>query len=872
LGPREISMSNLSIRRFLFLSAASTAMLSSAFAQDNKEGNENSSNFDEIIVTGSSSGGVSQFESSVAVTTFDDQDIRKAAPLTLTDLYAEVPGVWAETSGGESAANIFVRGIPAPGQYRFTKLQVDGLPTVEESGLPFTPPEGYFKLDETIRRVEVIRGGTATIFSSNAAGGIINNITKKGSSDPEGYIGVGFSDFGQVRVDGYYAGPITDELSFSAGGFYRTDDGVRNPGFTANEGGQFSANLTYDPGDGSELNVYGRYVNDRNLFYLPIPLATDQDGNLTSIPGFDANFDTLTSDDVQLARIVLPDGVRDRDLSDGIQTEAFTFGGSYERDLGDGWRLSNNARYVDGDTLFNAIFSLTAPSDGQDFLDARLGQAQAAFEGTDRLVARFLGEGPGTTSTFDFANGGPGNNGNGLLIESGWWSVATQTRSFANDFRLNKDVDFAGEHTFTLGLYGSFSNYASEWNFNNVIQEVDGSPRGVDIFAVDNDAPGGPAVIGALTQNSFSGYGTFYRNYDADVRVLAAYLTDEWQLTDRLRFDAGLRYEQLSIDGQAERLENFDLSDSNPLIGQGDLPTAADDNVTFGGGQFDPFDVTYDEFAWAVGVNYELNENIAFYARANDAFRTPDPNDLAAVASDPLQVSEFPVNDIFQAEGGVKLDYPYLRAFVTGFFSDFSNALFSDPTLATDGSGNTIELQTLLDSETLGIEAEVDVGDFYGFGFNVKVTIQDPEITNLSVFNVSGINIDPGSVQTPDVAGNEVQRIARRIIVAEPRYSFDINDFSGTIYGSIYSVGDRFANPGNTVVLPGFTTVGAGLLVDYNGFEFTFTADNLTNTIGLTEGNPRADFGDFGGGASNISNFGRPIVGRNFRFKVGYRF
>ncbi|MGF1545009.1 MAG: TonB-dependent receptor [Parvularculaceae bacterium] len=839
-----------------------------ALAQDDEVG----SDFDQIIVTGTASGGVSQFESSIAVTTFDEADIRQSAPLTITDLYAEVPGVWAETSGGESAANIFVRGIPAPGQFRFTKLQVDGLPTVEESGLPFTPPESYIKLDETIARVEAIRGGTATIFSSNAAGGIINNITKKGTQDPEGYVGLEFSDFGRVRVDGFYAGPISDDWTFAAGGFYRTDDGVRDPGFTANDGGQFSVNFTYTPDDVSELNVYGRFLDDRNIFYLPIPLDTDQNDELIGIAGFDPNFDTLTTDDLQLTQIVLPDGVRDRDLSDGIRTQAITVGGSYERELGSGWRLFNTARFLEGETLFNAIFSLTAPSDGQEFIDSRLGQAQAAFAGTDRLVVRFNGDGVGTTSTFDFADGDAGNNGNGLIIESGWWSVQTDVRSFADDFRLTRDFSAYGDHSFTLGLYASLSNYASEWNFNNVVTAVAGSPRGLEIFAIDDDAVGGPQAIGALTQNSFSGFGTFYRNYDADVRVLAAYAADEWQVTDRLRFDAGVRFEQLQIDGQAERLETFDLSDNNPLISTSDLPTTADDAVTFGGGVFDPFDVSYEEFAWAVGLNYELTENIAFYARANDAFRTPDPNDLAAVAADPAQVSEFPVNDIFQAEGGVKLDYPYLRAFITGFFSDFSNSLFSDPTTATDATGNVVELQTLLDSETIGLEAELDIGDFYGFGVNLKATLQDPEITALSVFNVAGINIDDSTIARPDGAVNEVQRSARRIIVAEPRYSFAFGETSGTLFTTIYSVGDRFANPGNTVVLPGYTTLGVGMTLDYRGLEFTFVGDNLTNTIGLTEGNPRVDFGDFGGGESNVSNFGRPIVGRNFRFKIGYRF
>lgn len=816
---------------------------------------------DQIIVTGSASGGISQFESSVAITTFNEEDVRQKAPLTITDLYAEVPGIWAETSGGESAANIFVRGIPAPGQYRFTKLQIDGMPTIEESGIPFLPPESYIKLDETIQRVEAIRGGTSTIFASNAAGGIINNITRKGTDESEGYIGLEYGDFGHYRVDGFYTGPITDRLSIAAGGFYRVSDGVRDPGFTANEGGQFRTNLTYELDDG-EITVYGHYINDRNIFYLPVPLGLDGDGELTDIPGFDANFDTLTSDDVARAQIVLPGETRERDLTDGIHTEAFSAGGSFYRDFGD-WRVDNKTRYVDGDTVFNAVFSIFAPTDAQSFLDGRLGAAQTAFPDADRLVLRFLGETPGTTSTFGFAgNGGAGNNGNGLVIESGWWNVETSVRNFQNDFQLSRDVEYFGTHTFTFGAYASFANYKSEWNFNNILQEVDGSPEGLEIFAVDDDAPGGPQVVGAVTQNSFTGYGTLYRNYDADTRTLAFYATDEWQVTDRLRFDAGVRFESLRINGVAERPGTFDLSDENSLIGAGGLPTLADDAVAFGSGTFDPFDETYNEFAWAVGVNYTLTDAIALYARANEAYRTPDPNDLAA---NPAGAGDLPVNDIFQAEGGVKLDFPYVRAFVTGFYSDFTDQIFSDPVV--DQNGNTVEAQVLLASETIGLEAELDIGPFYGFGLNAKATIQDPEIQGFDVVGGGG----GFGVVGDEFIGNEIQRIANRIIVIEPRYEFELEAIDGALFASIFNVDDRFANNGNTIILPGYTTVGVGATVNYGSLEFTFTGDNLTNEIGVTEGNPRTDAFATGGNSS-IATFARPIVGRHFRFRVGYRF
>jgi len=819
--------------------------------EDWREGND----YDTIVVTGSASGTVTKFESSIAISNFNETDIRESAPLTITDLYAEVPGFYVETSGGESAANVFVRGIPAPGQFRFTKLQVDGLPTIEESGIPFLPPESYIKLDETISRVEAVRGGTSTIFASNAAGGIVNHITKKGGDFNEGYIGLEYGDFGRRRVDGFFAGPLNDRLSVAVGGFFRTDDGVRDPGFTANEGGQLRSNFTYRLDEG-ELNVSAHYVNDRNIFYLPIPLGLDGDNDLTGIPGFDANEDTLTSDDVRRARLVLPGGVREKDLTDGINTEAFSLGFSIDREIGD-WHLSNKSRYVDGDTIFNAIFSITPPEDANDFIARQLDRARDAFVGTESVALRFLGEGPGSESTFGFAGpGSAGNNGNGLVIESGWWNVETAVENFQNDLQLTTDFDAGGWHTLTLGGYFSFANYASEWNFNNILQEVDGSPRGLDVFAVDDAGE----VIGALTQNSFTSFGDFYRNYDADVRTLAIYATDEWDITDRLRMDFGARYEELRIEGDAERLGTFDLSDSNPLIGPDGLPTLADDSVTFGAGIFDPFKETYDEFAWAVGVNYIFTDSIAAYARANDAFRTPDPNDLAA---NPSAAGSLPVNDIFQAELGLKLNSEYVRAFINGFFSDFQDQIFSDP--VQDEDGNVIESQVLLESETIGVEAEIDLGPFYGFGANINLTLQDPEIEGFSV-----VGDNDFGVVGDDFVGNEVQRIAGTILRVQPRYDFFYNDIAGAVFLKIFHVDDRFANNGNTIILPSYTTVGVGLTLDWNNYELTVAGDNLTNTIGVTEGNPRTDA--FATGGSSIATFARPIVGRNFRVKLGYRF
>jgi outer membrane receptor protein involved in Fe transport len=430
-----------------------------------------------------------------------------------------------------------------------------------------------------------------------------------------------------------------------------------------------------------------------------------------------------------------------------------------------------------------------------------------------------------------------------------------------NDFRLTRDFEAYGEHAFTLGAYGSFANYQSFWNFNNILQEVDGSPRGLEVYAVDDDGIDGAEIVGAVTQNSFTRYGDFYRNYDADVRILALYLVDEWQVTDALRVDGGIRFENLRINGAAESLETFDLSDENPLISTGELATLADDAVTFGSGRFDPFERTYDNISWTLGANYTFNDYVAVYGRINDAFRTPDPNDLAA---NPGAAADIPVNDIFQAEAGVKVDTEYARAFVTGFYSEFTDALFSDPVL--DESGNTIEAQTLLESETLGVEAELDVGPFAGFRVNLKGTVQSPEIVGFDFIGAPNLGAGTGA----EFDGNEIQRIANEFFVIQPSYEVIGDTWDGLAYLQIFTVGDRFANNTNTVLLPSYTTLSAGLLVNYKGLEFTLVGDNLTNEIGVTEGNPRSDFVQ--AGDIQTATFARPILGRNFRVKVGYRF
>ena len=883
------------LKPLLYISTALLALQAApSYGQDNvdvpqEEEEDGQIQFDTVIVTGRAGGAqITKFESSNSITTFDEEALRVIAPTSTTDLFAEVPGVWAETSGGQSGNNVFVRGIPAPGQLLFSKITVDGIPIIEEHGI-FAPPDGLFKLDETVSRLETIRGGSSSVFASNAPAGVFNFITKKGTQDFEGVAKFEYGNFGHFRGDLFFAGPIDEKTTYAIGGFYRISDGVRNAGFRGDEGGQISATLTRQLERG-EFSVSARYIDDRNIFYLPIPLDLDTDGNLTSFPGLDANTDTLITDDVRFGTFVQPGGNTETfDVADGIRNRAFNIGTEITYDLGGGWTIQNKNRYVDGFTNLSThiIFDFL---EGQQFLNNNyLEAAQAAFGDDVTLAARFLGDGVGSTSTFEF-NPNPnfladgtlnpdgenfgGNAGNGFIGQSGFFSFNNSFENFFNELQVSHAFDTGfGLHNLTLGSYASIYSWDRTEQISTFLHEIAGSPRGIDVFAVD--AAGD--VVGAVTQNSFDQFGNSFLNWNVNGSVFAFYASDEWEVTDKLRIDGGIRYEFQDFDGSVEVPGTFDVSANNPLTPAGGLATLADDNINFGTGEFIPFDSDYDEFAWSIGANYEIISSIAAYLRVSDGFRTPNAqvqatsvvNALGGDLTPQAALNEVPVNDIFQIEGGFKFDLPYVKAFVTGFYTDFTDSAFTDP--VQDADGNIINAQALLSADTLGIETEVDIGPFYGFSLNAKATFQQPDISGFA-FPDAAANVDLADLSSAALVGNEVPRIARRIISVRPKYDFYVGNNAGSVFLDIFNAGARFSDFTNSISIPGYTSLGLGGTLDIGErISLTVIADNLTNEIGLTEGNPRADLFAAGGGIVT-STFGRPIVGRNVRVNLAYRF
>ena len=98
-------------------------------------------------------------------------------------------------------------------------------------------------------------------------------------------------------------------------------------------------------------------------------------------------------------------------------------------------------------------------------------------------------------------------------------------------------------------------------------------------------------------------------------------------------------------------------------------------------------------------------------------------------------------------------------------------------------------------------------------------------------------------------------------------------DFGGLRFFATYThIGVRYSDIANQEVLPAYYTLDAGAVAEIgHNFEVRLQGTNLTNQIGLTEGNARIAVGS-GSGIANNFEMARPIFGREVNLNLRYKF
>ena len=190
------------------------------------------------------------------VTVISEEDIQESTAQTIPDLLRMEVGIHvSDITGNRRTFAVDLRGFGETASFN-TLVLVDGRRVNEPdlSGVDWT----VIPL-ERVKRIEIIRGGSGSVlYGDNAAGGVINIITKEGDTlKGGGEIATG--SYSTFKSDAYASGSL-DDLSFYLSGRYFTSDGYRENSDT--EAKDLGVNLNYYADSILKLYISSGYHKD----------------------------------------------------------------------------------------------------------------------------------------------------------------------------------------------------------------------------------------------------------------------------------------------------------------------------------------------------------------------------------------------------------------------------------------------------------------------------------------------------------------------------------------------------------------------------------------------------------------------------------
>jgi outer membrane receptor protein involved in Fe transport len=443
-------------------------------------------NLDAVVVTGASTR-TSKMKQSNSVSSLSADQITRSAPTSAAEVLRAIPGIRAESSGGEGNANLTVRGAPiSAGGSRYVQFQEDGLPVLMFGDIAFGTADQFVRVDYNLDRLEVVRGGSASTMATNSPGGLINFISKTGQEDG-GNIGITAGVGNRLtRYDMDYGGKIGEKTRVHIGGFYRTGDGGRSAGFNAEQGGQIKGNITHEL-DNGYVRLNFKSLDDRTPTFLPVPVVTTN-GRINTIPGIDPRtaffISPSLSRDVTLGR----DGNNVvSDARDGLHVTSNSIGAEAVLRLGDGWTVEERFRTGKNSGRFIGLF----PSDNGN---------------------------NGTSSTFT-----------GVLFNTS----IDKLNNTVNDLKLTKQIALGGgKATLLGGLFQSSQDVALTWFWNSYTVQMNGSSPSASLAGTGYTTFGGCCA----------------RSFDVQYTTTAPYAGITWE-GGPLTVDASVRRDSQRANG-----------------------------------------------------------------------------------------------------------------------------------------------------------------------------------------------------------------------------------------------------------------------------------------------------------------------------------
>ncbi|MGB6602984.1 MAG: TonB-dependent receptor plug domain-containing protein [Steroidobacteraceae bacterium] len=800
-------------------------------------GPSTSESLQEVVVTATAQS-VRKLDASYNIVSASLDEIQMANPGSAADIYKLSPGIWPESSGGQTGVNIDVAGFPdGGGDSPFFTTMLQGSPLYGSPYLSFMDNSSLIRMDDTVERVEIVQGGTSAIYGPGQPGATANFILRTGTDKETGSLGVTYGSEGMERVDVFESGKLTDGWYGSIGGFYRDSDGVRNPQYPSDIGGQLTATLKHDLDNGSVM-FYVRTLHDKNAWVADFPYTVNN-GSVGVYPGFNQLNSTYNSKQLENFQIPNPacDCFQNDDISDGRGADLNYFGSELKEQLGNGWSISNNFLLDGGYVNTHALINNGNPETLSTFIDTGLGTLPAPLTTAD------------VTATY---NNGQAVNPNQSIVTQQVWLVQKKIMNIEDEFRVSKD--FGNGDILTFGVYATHYTMNDNWSLSSNVL-ITNQPNASPILLTGN--AGGNVYQVTSPQGVVNANGGYYILQQGDATNVAAYLSNAWKI-DHWLIDLSARLEHINLSQQTTNTSPvqmgtaFDLWDNAVDLPNGTYSHGYENNTmpTFSG-----------------GVNYEFTDNMSAYVRINNGVEFENFDDVRC--NNTGCPAKAPLTTLQNYEVGFKVQNRWTYIDLSIYDKVFHGLAYQPVNIDNVDIGPASTYGSVSHGGRL-------VGSVNPFASSDNQPLSTFKITVNGIYEkayytgfvgcVLYENIN--EVETCGTAnGNQLARLPNYQVRVTPS---DTQLFPwGTLTEQLTyeNIGKRFQDDTGLTPLPSYYDLGAGIDARVGeSWEFRVLGSNLTNQLGLTEGNAR-----FGGNTvQNNVGFGRSIVGREVNITAKY--
>ena len=799
-------------------------------------------NLQEVVVTATATA-VKQLDASYNIVSASMQQIAMADPSSAAEIYKLSPGVWPEASGGPTGVNIDVAGFPlGGGDSPYFTTMLEGLPLYGSPYLSFMDNSSLIRMDDTVERVEIVQGGPAAIFGPGQPGATANFILRTGGDVQQGSLGVTYGSEGSERIDAFESGKITDGWYGSIGGYYWQSNGIRNPQYLAYQEQQVTATLKHDLDHGSVV-FWARTLHAHDMWLADFPYSVNN-GSVTTYPGFDQLDSTYNSR--QLQDFQVPDPAcncfENDDISEGRGAQLSYVGSQLKEAFGNGWSISNDVIFDGGLVPTYALVNNGNPQTLESFITGLSGElTTAGLTPAD------------VTATYN--NGLPVNLNQSVVTEQ-IWDVQKKITSLIDEFRVNKDLGFG--NTLTLGLYAAHYTMNDNWSLSSNVL-ITNQPNASPIILTGN--LGGNTYQVTSPQGIVNANGGYYILQNGGATNFAPYISDSWKINKWL-LDAGVRVEHINLDQETTNTANVQM---------GTIYDLWDNAVTLPNGTWSHGHENNTMPTFSVGANYEFNNNMSAYVRINNGVLFENMDDVRCNVSNGSNgcPSKVPLQTVRNYEFGFKVQSKWTYIDASVYRKTFQGISYT-PTNIQDvpiGPASTFG------STSTGVRLDGSVTPFASSG---NAAVADFRITLNGIYerayyqDFQGCftyqNI-LGQTVCGSVNGNQLARLPKYQIRVTPS---DTQSFGwGTLTEQVTyeNIGRRFQDDTNLTPLPAYYDIGFGVdAMIGESWELRVLGSNVTNQLGLTEGNAR-----FGGNTvQNNVGFGRSIEGSEVNVTLKY--